>query len=221
MGKTRPLGKTRPPQPFVPPKLLEGESEPAWAVATLFPPQGCWSEQEYLALPTNRLVEFSDGVVEVLPVPTRLHQEIVAFLYEALKAVVLAGKLGKVYFAALPVHLRPEKYREPDVIFVRHDNAKALKGEYLEGADLVMEVVSRDDPDRDWVKKRRDYAEAGIPEYWVVDPHKKIIVVFVLKGDEYAIHGEFASAQQRATSKLLPGLSVSVDEALTSGPVDS
>ncbi len=106
----------------------------------------------------------------------------------------------------------------------KFERAARLEGRatswYLLGGGLVMEVVSRDDPDRDWVKKRRDYAEAGIPEYWVVDPHKKIIVVFVLKGDEYAIHGEFSSAQ-RATSKLLPGLSVSVDEALAGGPAAS
>ena len=169
------MSKTTKPADRTPsfPKLPRGEPEPAWAVATLFPAQGYWSEQDFLELPTNRLVEYSDGFIEVLPVPTRLHQKIVAFIYESLKAFVAARKLGEVFFAPLPIHLWPGKYREPDVIFVRSDNAKALEGEYLEGADLVVEVVSPDDPDRDWVKKRKEYARARIPEYWVVDPRQK------------------------------------------------
>ncbi len=198
------------------PRLPEGEPEPAWAVATLFPSQGHWSERDYLELPTNRLVEFSDGTIEVLPVPTRVHQKIVAFLYEALKAFVAARKLGEVYFAALPVHLWPGKYREPDVMFVRAGNVRALQGEYLEGADLVMEVVFADDPDRDWVQKREEYARAGIQEYWVIDPQQERLTVFSLKGKTYVIHGEHGKSDQ-AESELLPGFTLPVAGALTPG----
>ena len=53
---------------------------PAWEIATLFPDQGQWDEWDYLALDTNRLVEFADGYVEVLPMPTELHQDLVLFL---------------------------------------------------------------------------------------------------------------------------------------------
>ena len=54
--------------------------EPAWEIARLFPNQGGWSEQEYFDLSRgNRLVEFSDGFVEVLPMPTTTHQMIVFF----------------------------------------------------------------------------------------------------------------------------------------------
>jgi Uma2 family endonuclease len=143
-----------------------------------------------------------------------MHQKIVAFLFESLKAFVLAKKLGEVYFSPLPVHLWPGKYREPDVIFVRADNAKALRGEYLEGADLVMEVVSADDPERDWVKKREEYARAGIAEYWVVDPQAGKLSVFVLQAGAYAVHVELGKDGE-ATSALLPGFRVRVAEALS------
>ena len=53
------------------------EPEPAWDIARLFPPQGQWSEEDYFALDTNRLVELSDGFIEVLPMPTMVHQLIV------------------------------------------------------------------------------------------------------------------------------------------------
>ncbi len=195
------------------PMVPEGEPQPAWAIATLFPGQGCWTEDEYLRLPTNRLVEFADGHVEVLAMPTRLHQKIVAFLYEALRAFVTARRLGEVYFAPLPVHLWPGRYREPDIAFVRAGNARALEGEFLEGADLVMEVVSAHDPDRDWNLKRREYARAGIPEYWVIDPFQKKITTFRLEGETYVVHGDFTEGQL-ATSAMLPGFSVAVSDAL-------
>ncbi|MFN3333532.1 MAG: Uma2 family endonuclease, partial [Caldilinea sp.] len=52
------------------------EAEPAWEVALLFPAQGAWSEEDYLYLDTNHLVEFSDGKIEVLPMPSDKHQAI-------------------------------------------------------------------------------------------------------------------------------------------------
>lgn len=58
--------------------------EPAWGVALLFPPQGSWTEADYLDLDAGRLVEFSSGCVEVLDVPTKAHQRIVRFLFQLL-----------------------------------------------------------------------------------------------------------------------------------------
>ena len=42
--------------------------EPTWEIAQLFPAQGHWTEEEYLALDTNHLIEFSQGQLEVLPI---------------------------------------------------------------------------------------------------------------------------------------------------------
>jgi Uma2 family endonuclease len=193
------------------------EPEPAWEVARLFPAQGEWTEAEYLDLTrsTNRLVEFSDGVVEVLPMPTDLHQRIVAFLYRALFAFVSAHDLGAVRFAALRVRLWEGKFREPDVLFLEAAHAARLGDEFWDGADLVMEVVSKDDPARDRDLKRAEYARAGIPEYWIVDPLEGRIVVLALPegGASYEVHGTFGRGE-RAASRLLPGFAVDVAEAL-------
>ncbi len=186
--------------------------EPAWDIARLFPTQGHWSEQEYLDLQGNRLVEFADGFIEVLPMPTFSHQLIIAFLYDALKAFVTANRSGIAIFAALPMRLRTGKYREPDVLFMKAEHAHRMQEQFWEGADLVMEVVS-EDRRHDFETKRAEYAEAGIPEYWIVDPETRRIVVLVLEGDTYATLGEF-SPGQFATSRLLPGFSVDVSAAL-------
>src|SRR6202035_2378932 len=82
---------------------------PVWEIAELFPDQGSWSEEEYLALQINRLVEFDNGNVEVLPVPTLTHQLILAFLYDLLKTFI-AGR-GRVLFAAYRLKIPSGKHR--------------------------------------------------------------------------------------------------------------
>lgn len=186
---------------------------PAWDVVQLFPHQGEWSEQEYLELGSNRLVEYSHGTVEVLPMPTELHQAMVAILYRLLLACVQPGKLGKVLFAPLRVRLWPGKFREPDVVFMLAENAARRHNEYWEAADLVIEVVSDDDRRRDLETKRREYAQAKIPEYWIVDPLETSITVLRLDGDSYAVHGTFGK-DEHATSPLLPGFEVRVRDVL-------
>jgi Uma2 family endonuclease len=196
------------------PPLQDPElGEPTWEIALLFPNQGTWSEEEYLALDTNHLVEFTDGCLEVLPMPTTSHQLIVVFLFEAIKAFVSKENLGLVLIAPLKIQIRRNKYREPDVLFVTREHESLIGEQFWLGADLVMEVVSPDNRERDWEKKRADYAEAGIPEYWIVDPQRSTITVLMFKDGRYVEHGEFVRGT-RATSRLLPGFEVDVTAAL-------
>jgi hypothetical protein len=92
--------------------------DPTWEIAHLFPAQGTWSEEDYLGLAGNHLVEFTDGVLEVLPMPSTPHQALVAYLYGLLFAYVSQKDLGKVLFAPLLVRLRPGKFREPDLVLM-------------------------------------------------------------------------------------------------------
>jgi len=183
-------------------------------VVSLDPLQGHWTEEQYLLLSnqTNRLLEYTDGYIEVLPMPTQEHQDISQFLFLALLGF-LQRIGGKVYYAPLRVRIRARKFREPDLLLVRDANDPRRQNRFWLGADLVVEVVSEDDPERDTRVKRADYALAGIPEYWIVNPLDETITVLVLAGEEYAEHGVFQRGD-RAVSKLLEGFGVSVDEVL-------
>jgi Uma2 family endonuclease len=194
---------------------LDDHAEPAWEVALLFPAQGEWSEDEYLWLTdhTKRLVEFTDGHIEVLPVPTDEHQRIVLFLYRALYAFLTALGSGVVLVAPLRLRLHTGRYREPDVLLLRSANDSRRSNRFWTGADLVLEVVSPDDPKRDLVRKRREYARAGIAEYWIVDPAAAHILVLRLQGTTYVEHGMFPRGTQ-ATSALLEGFTVAVAAVL-------
>jgi len=188
--------------------------EPVWEIAQLFPAQGQWSEEDYWELDTNHLIEYSHGYIEVLGMPTELHQELVAMLYDLLNQFVKARTLGKVLFAPLRVKVGINKYREPDVIFMRKEHAERRTDKFWDGADLVMEVISPNDRNRDLVKKRREYAWAGIPEYWLIDPEYRTIVVLALTEQHYVVHGEFKVGEQ-ATSRLLEGFTVELAALFT------
>ena len=183
--------------------------ELTWEIAQLFPAQGHWSEEEYLALDTNHLIEFSLGQLEILPMPTQSHQLLVIALFELLRNFVRKEELGTVLLAPMRVQLWPGKFREPDILFMSTQNDDRRSDRFWEGADLVMEVVSPDDPERDKVTKRREYAQAEVPEYWIVDPADASITVLTLQGQEYALHGEFVSGET-ATSVLLDRFTVEV-----------
>jgi Uma2 family endonuclease len=74
-------------------------------------------------------------------------------------------------------------------------------------------VVSPSNPDHDLETKRTEYARAGIPEYWIVNPLKETITVLQLEDDAYVEHGVFKRGET-ATSALLEGFAVSVDATL-------
>lgn len=181
------------------------------------PPQGCWREFDYLWLTDrcNRLVEFADGCIEVLPEPTDLHQSVLLFLFRLFDQRV-RDQGGVALVAPLRLRIREGRYREPDLMLLRHATDPRRQDRYWLGADLVVEVVSPDDPDRDYRQKRGDYAEAGISEYWIVDPNVPELVVLTLDEGRYIYHGTFRPGDI-AVSSVLEGFSVGVSAVFEAG----
>jgi len=194
------------------------EIGPAWEIARLFPNQGYISEGDYLRLTdhSRRLAEFTDGKIEVLPMPTVEHQRIVLYLVNFVRAFILPRNLGEALMAGVRVKTADRQYREPDVVFLRKSRALKQGNRYWESIDLAMEVVSEDDPDRDLIEKRRDYAAAGIAEYWIVDPRDQSIKVLQLKRGKYAVHSEAKRAGQ-VRSALLKGFTADVAAVFAAG----
>jgi Uma2 family endonuclease len=176
--------------------------------------QGTWTVEQYLKLSeqTNRLIEYSDGFVEVLPMPTDRHQAILTFLFLALRPLI-EQLGGTVRFAPLRVQIRTGSFREPDLLLVLDKNDPRRQNSFWYGADLVMEIVSPDNPQRDTIEKRSEYAHAGIPEYWIVDPEQETITVLRLDAELYIEHGIFRRGET-AGSALLPDFAVNVDAVL-------
>ena len=176
----------------------------------ILPPQGRWSEEEYLVLTDHRirLVEFTDGFLEILPMPTDKHQAILGFLYQAFLGFV-DPRGGKVRFSPLRLQIRPGKFREPDLLLLLSAADPRRQNRFWLGADLALEVVSEEKAERDLVDKRGDYAEGRVPEYWIVNPQSETITVLRLRADAYEEAGIYRRGES-AASTLLPGFSVAV-----------
>jgi Uma2 family endonuclease len=197
-----------------------GVGKPTWDIALFFPMQGEWSEEDYLALDRDsepRLIELNDGVLEVLPMPDMYHQDIVQFLFLALFSFVRGLKIGRVYVAPMPIKLWSRQFREPDIVFLAKHRIKD-KRKPPKGADLVMEVVSPGTADRkrDLTEKRRVYARARIPEYWIIDPKTRTITVLTVSDKRYQVHGVYTPGDE-AASKLLKGFAVAVSDVFAAG----
>ncbi len=176
--------------------------------------QGAWSEQEYLALETNRRVEFDNGSIEVHGVPIDRHQAVILHLSVALSG--LARQTGGVVrTAGMRLRLWDRKYREPDIVFLRNRDSNLRQENFWDGADLAIEIVSRslEDRERDLVTKRTEYARAGVQEYWIVDPEQETVAVLWLAGDAYTEAGLFGRGDTVASS-LLPELALPVASIL-------
>ncbi len=153
-----------------------------------------WSEEEYLDLPGDRLVEFDHGRLEVLPMPGDLHQTAVFNLHLALHNFALSNKLGRVLASPLPVKVADQKFREPDLAFrpAKH-RTDPTTSKFWENVSLVVEVLSpgTKNRQRDQIHKRKDYAAAGIDEFWIIDPKTQEITLLNLQNGEYIETGVY------------------------------
>jgi len=183
--------------------------EAAWDDGVQPPAQGEWTEADYFDLTScNSFIEFNNGTIQYPSLPTARHQRIVANLTCAL-GNFLEPRGGAAWLVGLSVRTLSGVIRMPDVVAMldKHDNRAGER--VFDGADLLVEVVS-DDSDghkRDYEDKRKEYAAAGIPEYWIVDPIELRITVLRLdsaKYTEYCVAGE----GETAVSALLDGFSV-------------
>ncbi len=97
-------------------------------VLDLAPLQGLWTQAQYFRLTdhSRRLIEFTDGSIEVLPMPTDRHQTLSRFLLFALFAYIQPLG-GTVLYAPLHLQIREGRFREPDLLLVRDANDPGVK----------------------------------------------------------------------------------------------
>lgn len=191
--------------------------EPTWEIARLFPEQEAWTEAAYFNLPTNRLVEFRDGTIEVLEMAGIKHLRFVSFLFARLLEHLGERSRWAIFSAPLPLRVAAHAYREPDLMVVEDDHVEDSKPA-LEKASLVIEIIcpSERGRKRDLVEKRVDYESAGIPQYWIVDPEERTITVLALDGAAYREAGVYCPGDQ-AASVLLEGLAIDVTACFAAG----
>jgi len=164
---------------------------------------------------SNLRMEFINGEIFLLSSPGTYHQEISGRLY-LIFAEYLKGKKCKAFYAPFDVHFRKKGFKEPDVmqpdllIACDLENNINEKGRYMGTPALVVEILSDGTRSKDMVEKLNTYMLSGVREYWVVDPKRKIILLYGFKDEKVDEFHDF-KAPDILKSYYFEGLEADLD----------
>jgi Uma2 family endonuclease len=152
--------------------------------------------------------EVIGGELIVTPAPSTGHQRVLRRLFRIVDGHAQKTHAGETFFAPIDVLLGRNDAVEPDLVFLlaAHDRVPDNVNTITFVPDLVVEVVSPCSRRIDNVRKMALYARAGIAEYWIADPERRIFVINVLIGDEYVPLEPDADGQ--FSSRVLAGLKI-------------
>ncbi len=169
------------------------------------------SYEEYLAwceAEEGNRGEWVDGEVIPFMTTSARHQRIHRFLFGLIANYLDLRRVGEVFSQTFEMRSRERAAREPDLVVLLDIHRDRLERVRIRGAaDLAVEIISPDSVTRDRRVKLAEYAAAGVPEYWVVDPREgreRLEVLVLDAGGEYrAVEPD---ADGRLHSTVLPGL---------------
>jgi Uma2 family endonuclease len=131
--------------------------------------------------------ELIDGIPIRMDAPTWQHQEVLGNLFVQFHSF-LKGKQCKVFLAPFDVRLNADTLDntvvQPDMVVVC-DKEKMMKNGYVGGPDMAIEISSPSTTRKDRNLKFNKYYQAGVKEYWIVDPNDKTLAVHILRDGDY------------------------------------
>lgn len=136
--------------------------------------------KDYYALPDERRVELIDGSFYDMAAPTTIHQRIAGELHRQISNFIL-DKGGNCLPFVSPIDVQldcdEKTMLQPDVVILC-DTDKLRKWGIYGAPDFVLEVISPSTRKKDYALKAYKYIEAGVREYWIVDPYDKRLMIY-------------------------------------------
>jgi Uma2 family endonuclease len=164
--------------------------------------------QKFLEYAADIYAEWVNGEAIIFETPKVIHQQIGGFLYIMLSLYARSRSLGVVMIAPVAMQLCPhDPLREPDLLFVAQEHRDRLTVDRLKGpADLIVEVVFDSSVARARADKFYEYQEAGVGEYWIIDPRpgKERVDFYQLQGD-VRYQAALPDTQGRYHAPVVPG----------------
>ncbi len=164
--------------------------------------------------------ELHEGIIRVSPSPGLRHENVVSFIHGELFGFLKGRSLGRVFTSEYDVQLTPKRRYKPDVKFVSTANRDIIRDKRIHGApDLVVEVVSPNNPDRDWRIKFDAYEKAGVREYWIIVAYTLAAAFYVHDGKRFVKQSVKGT---RFASKVVTGfrLDLKALDAYVNGPIE-
>ena len=165
------------------------EAQPAYGVKE----QGEYTLEDYYALPDDDRVELIDGVFYDMAAPTSIHQIMVTAIWKQFSDYIEAHH-GTCLPMISPLDVQLDRDErtmvQPDVLIVC-DTSKVIVRCVYGAPDLVVEILSPGTRRKDMIIKLNKYMNAGVKEYWMVDPDQKQVMVYDFDHERYAVTYDF------------------------------
>ena len=149
------------------------------------PRERIYTIDDIYALPEGERAELIDGQLYMMSTPSRIHQKLVSEFTQIIGQYIKSHRGScEIYPAPFAVFIKEDdkSYVEPDVSVICDKNKLSDRG--CEGApDFIIEVVSPSSRRMDYYRKCTLYADAGVREYWIVDPEKQRTMVYHYEDD--------------------------------------
>lgn len=146
-----------------------------------------YTETDYYNLPEDVRAELIDGQIYYQAAPNRIHQKILMSVSKTIANYIdTKGGSCEVYPAPFAVKLGEDRKTivEPDISVICAPNKLTDRG--CTGApDWIIEIVSSGNSSHDYIRKLNLYADAGVREYWIVNPINKSIYVYHLEETKF------------------------------------
>lgn len=142
-------------------------------------PDASWDYARWEQLPDDgNRYEVICGVLYMSTAPSQFHQWIVMQLIELVGLPAKRQGLAYPYMAPIGMLMPGCDPVQPDFLLIRQDRAEIIPDQRIRGVpDLIAEVLSPTNPEQDTVVKRAAYARAGVPEYWIVRPATRDVLL--------------------------------------------
>lgn len=149
--------------------------------------QGEYTLEDYYTLPDDIRVELIDGVFYDMSSPGIVHQDIAFIIHTALNDYMKKNKKPcRVFEAAVDVQLfcDDKTMVQPDILVVC--DLDKIKEFGIYGApDFILEILSRSTRKKDMGVKFEKYLKAGVREYWMLDPRKKVLITYDFEDEDF------------------------------------
>ncbi|HEV7923619.1 MAG TPA: Uma2 family endonuclease [Thermoanaerobaculia bacterium] len=177
-------------------------------------PSKKWTYQDYLLLPDDegQRYEIVEGELFLNAAPLLRHQRISGNLFLIIAPYVRARRCGELFYAPVDVVLSNIDVVQPDLLYITEEHAAVMTNKNVQGTpDFVIEVLSQETGRRDEVLKLRRYQEFGVAEYWIVDPPRNRVRVYLRKNDRLELVND-AGLGDTLTSAFFPNLPIPVND---------
>jgi Uma2 family endonuclease len=168
------------------------------------------SEEEYMEKYAENFCEWVNGVVIKMSPVHIDHDALFRFLIRLFEMYFALKPVGQFVVAPFVMWMNTKSRREPDLQIILNQHLDRLKPTYIEGAaDICIEIVSPGSVEIDYGKKFKEYEQAGVGEYWILDPLRQD-ALFYRRNDQNVFQRHNTDADGSYATPLLPQFTLHV-----------